>query len=106
MTAQLDTRAAKLELLLNEADQRIQQLRGSTNRPSSEAQDQQPIDGVIVEARAPASNSMPEAKLDPRHVQVYELADGGHPPQEIARLLGRPSGEVELILALRDTPNG
>jgi hypothetical protein len=35
---------------------------------------------------------------------VYALADEGRPPREIAARLNRPSGEIELILALR--PHG
>ena len=43
--------------------------------------------------------------MDPRHAQVYDLADEGLSAPEIARQLGRPSGEIELILALRgDSP--
>jgi hypothetical protein len=43
---------------------------------------------------------VPEA-VDPRHAEVYRLADQGQTPQQIAQRLGRPSGEIELILALR-----
>ena len=103
MTAQLDTRSAKLELLIKEADERIAALRGQEEAAPG---GRQVLDGVIVEKKGLVADSMPEGKLDPRHVQVYELADGGHGPQEIARVLGRPSGEIELILALRGTPNG
>jgi hypothetical protein len=38
---------------------------------------------------------------DPRHVEVYTLADQGLALAEIAQRLKRPNGEVELILALR-----
>ena len=40
-------------------------------------------------------------RIDPRHAQIYALADQGHGPRDIARELGRPTGEIELILALR-----
>jgi DNA-binding NarL/FixJ family response regulator len=60
------------------------------------------LDGVIREARAPSHGGpLAEQKMDPRHAQVYDLADEGLSPPEIARQLGRPSGEIELILALR-----
>jgi DNA-binding NarL/FixJ family response regulator len=39
--------------------------------------------------------------IDPRHVEVYRLADQGQSPHQIAQRLNRPSGEIELILALR-----
>ena len=109
MTAQLDTRAAKLELLLKEADERIATLRAAgASAPGSAAADNasDALDGVIVEARAPSDSAIQsEQKMDPRHAQVYDLADEGLSAPEIARQLGRPSGEIELILALRgDTP--
>jgi hypothetical protein len=107
MTAQLDTRAAKLEVLLKEADERIAMLRSADQTRPTSSVPETPLDvsnGVIVAARAPSDASPPRAgqKMDPRHAQVYDLADGGLPPHEIARQLGRPSGEIELILALRD----
>ena len=111
MTAQLDTRAAKLELLLKEADERIALLRtrgASTgyngDDPRADSSAQNGSDGVIMEASAPAE-ARPEQKTDPRHAPVYDLADEGLSPPEIARHLGRPSGEIELILALRRDPD-
>lgn len=85
ITAQLDTRAARLEELLKEADRKIEILRGAAAPPGDPA---------------PSGSSVPEA-LDPRHGQIYTLADQGRSVQEIARQLDRPSGEIELILALR-----
>ena len=53
----------------------------------------------------PPSVTPPEANVlrdvDPRHAAVYALADRGSAAGEIATQLGRPRGEVELILALR-----
>ena len=43
------------------------------------------------------------ALADPQHVDVYSLADQGKSARQIADTLGRPSGEIELILALRST---
>ena len=113
MTAQLDTRAAKLELLIKEADERIALLRSATPSagrnefliPSDLRDAAPPVsvgDGVIVEAKASRGGSIGQHQTDPRHAQVYHLADEGLSPPDIARQLGRPSGEIELILALRD----
>ncbi len=44
-----------------------------------------------------------EPALDPRHAEIYVLADQGRSSREIAHQLRRPDGEVELILALRGT---
>ena len=112
MTAQLDTRAAKLELLLKEADEKIATLRafgaghcGTPTLPAPAAEAASTaaaaLEGVIIEARAPIGPSLIEPPLDPRHRRIYDLADEGYSPQEIARQLDRPSGEIELILALR-----
>ena len=92
ITAQLDTRAAKLQLLIAEADQRLERLNAcggpaaATERPPSHRH-------ADVPAPPP---------VDPRHVEVYVLADQGRTAGEIAGKLGRPSGEIELILALRE----
>ena len=117
LTAQLDTRAAKLELLIREADEKILLLQkagvggiGTESHPRRSdflepaASAVSALEGVIMEARAPIHAAMPEPPLDPRHARVYDLADEGHSPQEIARQLDRPSGEIELILALRSDP--
>jgi hypothetical protein len=85
ISAQIDTRAAKLEALIREADQKIAAMKAQDSNGSPPASSL-PLD-------APAQ--------DPRHAQVYALADQGHSCNDIAQRLNRPSGEIELILALR-----
>lgn len=112
MTGQLDVRAAKLELLIKDADERIATLRAmgpSANvalpAGSSPANDATfALEQAVSEAKALRGLVLPEQRIDPRHAQVYDLADDGCPPHEIARQLDRPSGEIELILALRGSP--
>ncbi len=53
--------------------------------------------------RKPADPSDPTGKTEDRHADIYRLADGGRSPHQIAQELGRPYGEVELILHLRST---
>jgi hypothetical protein len=113
MTAQLDTRAARLELLIQEADGRLAALKanGSPHPVSAPAPAEQPIiakappaEPAPVEppAAEPLAPQPPaETPPDPRHADIYSMADQGRSPHEIARLLNRPNGEVELILALR-----
>jgi hypothetical protein len=100
ITAQLDTRAGKLEALIKEADQKIAILKSLTPGESASpfAIPPPPADAP-VDTPAPAPQSSP---VDPRHAQVYTLADEGKSSREIAQQLNRPSGEVELILALRE----
>jgi hypothetical protein len=133
VTAQLDTRAKKLDLLIQEADQKIAQL---TRLSREGASDDRAIgspranvegdarSGELVEspaepfgklrmsldsshseegsAKVSTSNSeVEETPPDPRHAEIYALAAEGIAAPEIARQLGRPRGEIELILALR-----
>jgi hypothetical protein len=102
MNAQLDTRAAKLEVLLKQADERIaalQRLNASSSNASL-ASSEAPIQDFTPDLK-PASPESTSTPLDPRHEEIYALADQGHGAKEIATRLNRPSGEVELILALR-----
>jgi hypothetical protein len=109
MTAQLDTRAMRLEVLLKEADGKLAALKIATSTTTTTPPEKSP-------PPAPADRShsadltpfeplpepeKPEVPPDPRHADIYTLADQGRSPVEIARHLNRPNGEVELILALR-----
>lgn len=78
-----DQRAAQLERLITAADERIRELRGLASRPAASPQPRLAAGG------------------DSAHRAVYELADRGLSPLEIARELGQPTGQVELILNLR-----
>lgn len=78
LIAQLDRRAADLESLIAAADERIATLRSTPSAPS-----------VVIEPK------------DPLHARIHALADAGRSPIDIARETGCPTGQVELILALR-----
>jgi hypothetical protein len=99
ITAQLDTRSVKLEALIEEADRRIEALRRAAAQPSAAR------DLYNMEAGPEAPSGFPEPPArsagDERYQDIYRLADGGRSAQEIAQELGRPRGEIELILALR-----
>ena len=82
INAQIDTRFAKLEAVIRDADRRIATLERLANQ-------------------AARPRSVPTSANDAQHAVVYELADAGKTPIEIARQLGRTPGEVELILNLR-----
>ena len=76
----MDRQAQRLERLIEEADEKIRRLERQ-------------------QAHAGASHQRVDS--DPLNQQVYDLADEGHPPVEIARRLQQHTGKVELILALR-----
>lgn len=86
ISAQIDTRFAKLETVIRDADRRIAVLE-RLNRQAD------PRTGTIPR-ETPIS--------DIRHSAVYELADTGMIPVDIAKELGKTPGEVELILNLRN----
>ncbi len=96
LTAQLDTRSQKLEILLQEADQKIAMMKQlsiiATTNPEPRM--------TTVEKESWTMPPEP-AVIDPRHQEVYTLADQGQSAPDIARQLDRPRGEIDLILALR-----
>jgi hypothetical protein len=100
ISAQLDTRASRLEQLIKEADEKLAALKSATGNgqatpppaPAALHRDPPPEEPAL----GPATNS-----VESQHADVYALADQGRSPREIAERLNRPSGEIELILALR-----
>ena len=98
MNAQVDTRATRLQELIKQADERIAELKKVEDEPPEPKDISAPPQ---AEPEPPVEASSPAAELDPRHAEIYSLADQGKGAHEIATRLGRPSGEVELILALR-----
>ena len=127
MTAQLDTRATKLQLLIEEADAKLLQLKqaAGTARPSgrdaAEADGGEPsppargaapregrLGGGQSEAAASVTHKDAAGAADAEtgggaYSDVYDLADRGQSPRQIAQELNRPDGEIELILALRQS---
>ncbi len=89
LTAVLDTRIETLDVLIQQADERIERL------SKAEASSHSPPRAVT---EAPVGSSSP---TDNGKQAIYELADQGHTPAEIAARLGQHAGKVELILALR-----
>lgn len=89
LSAVLDNKAARLEILLEEADRKIaalESVRAGEGR---------------VAAKSPEDVSNGRSFEPGDHDPVHRLADEGVETVEIAQRLGRPVGEVELILALR-----
>jgi hypothetical protein len=92
----LDSKADRLETLLAQAEVRIQQLERLAAVPVREpAGLVEPRQSYVQSPRTRGES----AELS--HREVYELADSGLSPVEIAKRLERPTGQVELILNLR-----
>lgn len=96
LAAILDDRAARLELLIEQAEAKAGELRSLAERPAPTAAPPPP-----PAPRPLATMAEESAAIDPFHRRVYELADQGLSPVDIARRIERPTGQVELILALR-----
>lgn len=103
LSAIMDNKAARLELLIEEADERLARLdraslgSGVQTRPMEH-------DAGAFRASSPEpvrAAPAPERHVDPTQRQIYELADSGLGPVEIAQRLDQPIGQVELILNLR-----
>lgn len=95
LAAVLDNKAAKIEVLIEQADERLRALEGAAARPGPAAGR-----GEAADARD-AQDAPAPLSMDPLHRKVYDLADQGLTPVDIARKIDRPTGQVELILALR-----
>ena len=93
LSAQVDARAAHLESLIADADARSAALSSLLAR--AKAHD---ISQKIMGAADPTDSGLGALA---RHRDIYDLADSGDTPTAIAQKLGRPAGEIELILALR-----
>lgn len=112
ISAEIDTRFAKLEAAMRDADRRIACLNrlarqnGSQPVTQDEPDDPKPEPSNDVQhdvpPAPPASAKSAGKDTDDRHQIIYELADAGFSPIDIARDLGKTPGEVELILNLRD----
>lgn len=87
ISAEIDTRFAKLEAAMRDADRRIATLHRLTRDLGEKT------------GNAPTQAD----DIDTRHAAVYEMADAGVSPIDIARDLGKTPGEIELILNLRRT---
>ena len=103
LAARLNNRAERLEQLIVEADERIARLDDLVPQ-----QEQAPGSPPVAATEAPAppwpDETPPRRRtLDPVTESVYELADAGHDPIQIARRLDEQIGKVELILALRES---
>lgn len=100
MAALLDTKAERLEALIADADDRLARLERASGDHRTGAHDR-PQDRSSSTGSDPAHRSQAAAEGDPLHQRVYRLSDDGLDAVQIARQTGRPTGQIELILALR-----
>lgn len=96
LAQRLDRKAAQIEELLVRAESALEELRrlraSTTQAGSTPSEISLQKSSSFIETSAP---------LDPLHAKVAELADRGLSAIQIAQRLEQPTGQVELILALR-----
>ncbi len=95
ITGKIDTRFAKLEKAVRDADARIDRLQ----RLLRAAEGQPTLDVTIAEAESPVESAAAPSRYD----QIRSLRAEGLTPVQIAERIGQATGEVELILALHGT---
>ena len=120
--AEVDTRFAKLETVIRDADERIARLEKllgqrstrppttTPNPPPNPTPNPSPKRQRGIPTTPPSRSPERQQRTigpvttqtdDPRFARLYELIDGGATPVKAAEELGMPLGEVELILNLR-----
>ncbi len=102
LMGRLDSRFAKLEATIKDADERIDRLNRMIRAKNGHTAldvtvDEDGTDGLTSIGKAESQSREPD---DP-HAEVYRLADQRLTPVEIATKVGRSTGEIELILSLR-----
>lgn len=108
INAQLDTRFAKIEVAIADADRRIEELTRLARPAGARAAldvtvgDAPPGDAAsgIAPGAGAGSNEHPPGDNQHRE-RIYQLADEGLSGIQISHEVGQTRGEVELILALR-----
>ena len=122
--ARLENKALRLEHLLDLAEQRIREmnqlLESQQKEQAHEQVTSQPSEAAVAERNGESmhnevAGTVPEKEVmqkdviqpvmaepaDPLTRQIYEMADKGATPVQIAKELDEQVGKVELILALR-----
>lgn len=111
---QIDTRSRKLEVLIRDADARLERLGQAQASPPTAKQGAADSDepdrptsslDILVGDAGPThrvtDRHASDSKISGERLTVFELADQGLSSIEIAKKLNRPTGEIELILSLR-----
>jgi len=97
ISAQIETKFAKLEESIRCADQRIDKLQKLSGASLN-------IDALVDDSHVPApeDHKVSAAEQDPLRRRIYELSDSGCDAVQIAQDMQHSVGEIELILSLRN----
>jgi len=100
VNGQLDTRIARMDLLIEEADRKIKQLQDLTSAAPAEHSDDTPIKDIFESSKSTDLDKQMDSFVTEANHEIVALADEGLAPPAIAQKLNRPIGEIELILSL------
>jgi len=98
LAAQLDGKAARLELLIEEALAAAERLERAVAAADAAGAEKAPVDAPVVAA----GERQAEVPEDPLFTRIFRLADQGLAAVDIARHVREPTGKVELVLSLRE----
>jgi hypothetical protein len=106
ITGQIDTRYRVLEAVIRDADRKIARLETMSGQGAAADKPATHLDVTVGDdcetyPAAEPSNARTSPGGNASRERIYALADGGASLVDIARQIGRPTGEVELILSLR-----
>lgn len=105
INGQLDTRMARLEILLAQADRAIEKMSGEAVASTQIDKLERPTPlTAAAEQRNHEKKPAPAERVN--HVtalekKIVEMAERGVAVRQISQEMGRPAGEIELILALK-----
>ena len=99
----IDTRFAKLEMIIRDADERIAKLSRLAHTSAESSAGGSALDVTLELQNPDVRNSRSDLSGDKRHDAIYRMSDGAMSAVDIARDTGKTTGEIELILALRKT---
>ncbi len=108
--AQLDAKTMHMEQLISEADRKIAELKqmelgrqnaAKLHEAMASPFEDKPAAPAAVPTTEAESASPTQNAGDALKQSVYDLAEKGHDPAEIAKQLNEHVGKIELILALR-----
>ncbi|QYU70881.1 hypothetical protein J4558_12555 [Leptolyngbya sp. 15MV] len=94
-----DAQADRLEQLIAQADQRLEHLESALHTSADHVIESKPTERSVSAAHN--EDSVPSPAAESIVARIYEMANQGLAPIEIARRTGQHAGKVELILALR-----
>lgn len=100
VSTQLEARFVEARELLAALDKRLEEMKQLSARAAVRRRG--PLNAApSASVGCPPAEDSPSRIINPRHQEVYALADDGLSPVAIAQRTGFAEGEVELILGLR-----